>query len=266
MQAAINNAVVQTPASLSDVAGICSTGNCTFPTYSTLGVCSQVEDVSSTIVRNCHHEPTGPSTKCFYSVNDLVKSPPWRKDNLTIEVPGNTLWVGASDVMAGDSYPDPNSLGEFYVIYLPNTTNLDQFDVEKDHTRELVALKGSLNLCILSYQTNVTNGITSTVEKNRLTDLTWQDVQKPPNNHTETPAISMTLRGIEYWMTQSTGYAFKQYFAYEVFHGQGALGTGGDDGSTDMAATLSTILINQKNGQDALSKMLDNLAVSMTNA
>lgn len=263
MEAAINSAIIQTPADPSDVPGNCSSGNCTFPIYQTMGVCSTLDDITPTIVRNCHHENTGASTRCFYSVKDLQTHPPWREDNFTAEGIEMTLWVGASFIRIDENnYPDPNSLGEFYTIYLPNTT---AYDSEANFTKALVALKGSLNLCVISYQTNVTNGITKTVETSRATDLIWRPLQKTTNN-TNTSVIWTTSGGKEYWISQDSGYAFKNYLSLDVFYGHSQTGIGGDRGSTDAAVTLAGLLVNQKNGQNALSKMLDNLATSMTNA
>lgn len=263
MEAAINSAIIKTPADPSDVTGNCSSGNCTFPIYETMGVCSRLDDITPTIVRNCHHENIGASTQCFYSVSDLQTHPPWREDNFTTAGIQMTLWVGASSVTIDeDNYSDPNSLGVFYTIYLPDTT---AYGSQGNFTKALVALKGSLDLCVISYQTTVTNGITKTVEKSRATDLTWQPVRKEINNN-DTPVISTTSGGKEYWMSEDSGYAFKNYLGLDVFYGHSQTGVGGDLGSTDASATLAGLLVNQKGGQAAVSNMLDNLATSMTNA
>lgn len=267
MEAAIDSALIQTPADPSEVIGNCPSGNCTFPDYETMGVCSRVHDISPTIVRNCHHENTGAETQCFTSVADLQTYPPWRKDNFTGDGKDMTLWVGTSGVLELDDQLDPNSLGVFYTIYLPDT---QAYHSKSNVTTELVALKGSLDLCVISYQTTVTSGITKTVEKSRATDLTWQPLWKVTGN-TDEAVISTISGGKEYWMTEETRYAFRQYLSDDVFHGHSQKGETVSPvvpvtGSTKAATTLARLLVNEKGGQDAVSKMLGNLATAMTNA
>ena len=268
MNVAINAAVQQILADPSEVQATCQTGNCTFALYETMGICAQVDDVTATIVRNCHHESSGPSRTCFYSVADLQDQPPWREDNMTVANPQMSLWVGASDVHP-PNYPNPNALGTFYTIYLPDTKAFDTIDQLDDFTPALVALKGSLNLCTITYNTSVTNGVTKTVETQRTTNLPWSPAQADIQN-TDTPVISAKTAsgGTEYQITQSSGFAFKTYLSAEIFHGDSQVGTGGELGSTAASATLAQFLVNRpkQEGNDELVKMLDNMAVAMTNA
>ena len=261
MEAAINSAITQTPADPSEVAGNCSSGNCTFSTYETMGVCSKLDDITPMIVSNCHHEDTGATLRCFYTVTELQVSPPWRGDNFSTDNPQMTLWVGATESTDSQDY---NSLGQFYTIYLPDTK---AYGSQTNITGELVALKGELDLCVISYQTTVTNGITKTVEVDRATDLTWQSDGKVIDNN-YTSVISTVSGGKEYWMSQNSTNAFRQYLTLDVFHGNNQIRAFGEGelGTTDTATTLAGLLVNKKGGQDAVSKMLDNLAISMTNA
>ena len=195
MNAAINSAIQQVPASFSDVQAICPTGNCTFPDYETMGVCSEAEDVSSTIVRNCHRRFPGDTTpNCFYSVKDLQDDPPYREDNMTIfEIP-MSLWVGAGDTGMGDNTENTNpvSLGTFYTIYFHNKGDINSMDSKSsDYTPVLTAVKGSLNLCTMTLQTKVTNGVTSTTQTQQTSDLPWAKSQMTING-TDTPVISAT--------------------------------------------------------------------------
>ena len=258
MEAAINSAIIQMPADPSEVAGSCSSGNCTFPTYGTLGVCSKLDDVTPTIVHDCHHEDTGATSRCFYTVTELQVNPPYRWDNFSTDDPQMTLWVGAPGNMGS---LDLNSLGQFYTIYLPDTKG---YGSQANITEELVALKAELYLCIISYQTNVTNGITKTVEVDRATNLTWQ--RGFDNN--DASFISTTSDGKRYWMYDNSTYAFWNYLTLDVFHGHGEMNgfVDGEIGTTDAASTLAGLLVDKKGGQGAVSKMLENLAISMTNA
>lgn len=272
MNAAINSAIQQAPASFSDVQPICPTGNCTFPDYETMGVCSEAEDVSPTIVRNCHRRFPGDKTpNCFYSVKDLQDDPPYREDNMTIFGIPMSLWVGAGDTGIGDNteYTNPASLGTFYTIYFHNKGDIDSMDSESsDYTPVLTAVKGSLNLCIMTLQTNVTNGVTSTTQTQQTSDLPWAKSQMTING-TDTPVISATAAdGKDYYITLHSGRGFKIYLADEIFWGNSQTLTGGYWGSTPAAATLTGLLVDKpiQEGLDGLTKMLDNMGVAMTNA
>lgn len=272
MNAAINSAIQQIPASFSDVQANCQTGVCTFSDYQTMGVCSKVEDVSSTIVRNCHSRFTGDKTpNCFYSVKDLQDDPPYREDNMTIFDIPMSLWVGAGDTGIGDNteYTDPVSLGTFYTIYFHDKADIDSMvSQSSDYTPVLTALKGSLNLCTMTLQTNVTNGVTSTTQTQQTTDLPWAKSQMTIND-TDTPVVSATAAdGKDYSITQHSGRGFKIYLADEIFYGNSQTLTGGYWGSTPAAGTLTGLLVDKpiQEGIDGLTKMLDNMAVAMTNA
>lgn len=272
MNVAINSAIQQAPASFSDVQAICPTGNCTFPDYETLGVCSEAEDVSSTIVRNCHRRFPGDETpNCFYSVKDLQDDPPYREDNMTMSGIQMSLWVGAGDTGIGDNteYTNPVSLGTFYTIYFHNKGDINSMDSESsDYTPVLTAVKGSLNLCTMTLQTNVTNGVTSTTQTQQTSDLPWAKSQMTING-TDTPVISATAAdGKDYYITQHSGRGFKIYLADEIFWGNSQTLTEGYWGSTPAAATLTGLLVDKpiQEGLDGLTKMLDNMGVAMTNA
>ena len=56
---------------------------------------------------------------------------------------------------------------------------------------------------------------------------------------------------------------FKSYFSYEIFHGHSNLR--GELGSTEAAAALGEHLVDKTGRQDAVSKMLEKAAISMTN-
>ena len=82
--------------------------------------------------------------------------------------------------------------------------------------------------------------------------------------------MSTLSGGKEYWITQESRYAFKNYLSLNVFYGNSQRGLFDDPNiglSTSNAATTHAgLLVIQKGGQDAASKMLGNLATSMTNA
>ncbi|KAL8710173.1 MAG: hypothetical protein Q9220_005256 [cf. Caloplaca sp. 1 TL-2023] len=277
MGTAIVSVLSGTPVSPSDITGDCQTGNCTFQAYSTMGICSKVEDVSSTIVKRCpRNTDDGFLPGCTYTVQELRDHTPWRQENLTTLFKGSqayhSLWLGASDTREYD-LPDPNTLVEFYAVYLTDTTVFDS-DSEADFSDAVSALKGSLNLCVLSYQTQVVNGTTQTSELSRKTDLAWKIESKKVCEHgtSSCEVIATTDGGDEYWIDTFNKRAFNQYLGLEIFRGYSSAKLNvvnfDESGLIDTAPIVADLLVDKTkaNGQIALGKMLDDLAVGMTNS
>ncbi|KAL9105116.1 MAG: hypothetical protein Q9163_000034 [Psora crenata] len=268
MGTAIDLAIIGTPADPSDVKADCHTGNCTFGLYSTMGICSRVDDVTPNVVKSVRVETTAVLR---------VAHPPWRENNLTTGgVAGNppyTLWIGASDMKRPQfeqqyTFPNPNTLTEFYVVYVSDTKVFTP-DSDADFSNTVVALKGGLDLCVYQYDTTVINGTTKTVEKARSIDSKWEMVDK--NSMLYHPEMATENIG---WTTR-LGEQFTDYLGLEIFRGSNSDGTNvkniGDGAATaasDAAQTFADLLVNKprSEGQDGLRKMLDNLAIGMTNA
>ena len=179
MQAAINQGIFQIPVDPSDIRAECRTNNCTFEQYSTLGICSRVDDVTTDVRRNCPSGNDGRSQGCNYTVKDLQAHPPWRPGDLTTggpRTPQYSLWIGSSDIVSSmyDGYmyifPNPNTLTEFYTLYISDTKVFSD-DSDADFSDSVVALKGGLDLCIYQYNTTVINIATKTLEKARIPEF-----------------------------------------------------------------------------------------------
>ena len=282
MGSAIEQGIIKIPADPSDVKASCLTSNCTFGSYSTMGICSRVDDVTPDVVEYCSpgSEFSGESPACSYTVRELQVHPPWRLSDLTAgrrgaggeNIPPETLWVGASDSY---SFLNPNTLTEFYVIYVPDTTIFNTAVSSPDSAAKfpgsVVALKGGLDLCINQYNTTFINGTTKTVELNKLTDLKWSTIQKTVKNNNFT-AVSCQTGGSEYWMDEKTLGVFNHFLGLEVFQGSSSYGLNlniaGIGGESDASRTFARLLVNQSRavGQDGLKEMLENMAIGMTNA
>ena len=285
--AAIYTAIVGTTADPSDVRATCQTSNCTFGSYSTLGVCSRGDDVTPDVVQRCRPSRKDPTLGCAYIVKELQDHPPWRIGNLTTGAGSHgspyTLWVGSSDIVPPDmgedsqsgyqyTFPDPNTLSEFYIIYVQDTTDYDITGAGPDLLSSVVALKAGLDLCVYQYDTTFINGVTKTIEKGRVTNLNWAQVTKVIANN-QFSAVSVTSSGQEYWMDSSNVISFNYYLGLEIFQGSSYQGIkvldhGLGAGYSDAAETFAGLLVNKPrpDGRDALKKMLDNLGTGMTNA
>ncbi|KAI4233434.1 MAG: hypothetical protein LQ349_004416, partial [Xanthoria aureola] len=237
-----------------------------------MGICSKVEDVTPTNRTICRLENDGIGgtlTNCGYTVQELQKHP----DEILYPVPNGkkltyTLWIGSND-----EYPNPNTLVEFYAIYLSNTSTPSS-DIQEGTSDTVVALKGSLNLCVLSYQTQMRNGITETVEISRKDNLTWQTKSKNVchGGSSSCPVIASSDGGTECWMESVDRKAFNQYLGLEIFRGYTTVGldlvSSDETGLIDTAASIAGMVVNKtvSEGQDKLAKWLNNLAQAMTNS
>ena len=270
MELAIDQAFLGIPASPSNVTASCQTNNCTFESYLSMGVCSRVEDVTSTIVKNySRHRHNSESSGCDYTVEELKANPPWRLGNLTTEAPIYTLWIGSSD----NDFPESNTLTELYTIYFSNTTGFkDHNDV--DRLNSVVALIGGWDLCVKRFATAVVNGTTVTSEESTLTNSKWNTVTKTIG----TQSFNTTLcenDGVEYWMDVPARRAFHDFLGLEIFQGSSSsginvvdLGSGSETSEIDAPLTIAGLLVNQPTGvgQDRLGNLLGNISTSMTNA
>lgn len=85
----------------------------------------------------------------------------------------SNLWVGSSQIGTpnpGYQFPNPRTMVEFYMIYLPDPS-VRSLDSKQQFTRSLVALRGTLDMCVETYNTSMEFGVTSTDETGTIPDL-----------------------------------------------------------------------------------------------
>ena len=276
MIGAITNGLVNSDASPSNVSGNCPTGNCTFGTYQSMGVCSGIVDVSSSITSKCRY--TGGDYRpfgCNYTVPAISQHP--TVNNTVFQTSNSdTFWVGASTILDGYVYPDINTLVQFYVIYAPDLDKWNSFDRRDDHKADLIALQVTLSLCLYTYDSNMKLGVTDTQEVSRTTNSDWQ-YQDDRNATAITTFASTTQNGETFGMKKAIIIAFNNYLSAQTFVGKAQMV--GDDVptingnreydstyDTDAAVALTSSIYGQPAGMQGLSKKMDNFATSLTNA
>lgn len=273
MQVAVTSGLLTTDASPSDIKGTCQTGNCTFEDYSSLAICSSVDDVTPTLIAHCPPGYSDTRPGCIYTVPDLQTLPTWRRDNFTLTGGDFTLWIGASQVSNNSNgFPSgPDTLVEFFVLYLPDVSVLT-LDSKANVTASVVAFKGALNLCVQTYQTTITNGDTSTNVKGTQKNLNWQSVSKTQGKTSVQVFSATDAKGKEYWMEQVTRDTFNRYLAAAAFFGEYSParpppGFDRNESTSDAARGLSDRLYNgNPKGMQGMSDLLANVATSMSNA
>ena len=262
MRIAVQDGLINHNANASDVTAKCSTGDCTWRDYLSLGVCSSVDDVTPSIIEHCKSaSDKGDPVDCSYSVSALEQDPPFSGTNLSEEA---TLFIGANPPASNFSYPAANTLVEFYVIYLANLSILK--DSEPSYVNQLVALRGTINLCLYTYRTSVINGTTVTVQVDKLTGLDWQTA-KQDSDH---PVVSTTVPGSLdlFSFDRNMVDDFHAYLSLVAFTGTASENerTNVSTYTSDTAQAFAATLYGASPGIQGLSAQLNNLAISMTNA
>ncbi|KAL8658221.1 MAG: hypothetical protein Q9226_001158 [Calogaya cf. arnoldii] len=246
-----------------------------------MGVCSDVLDVSPTIIStpragsNKDGIPPGndysvPDTKDTKNVIEngpvnQIKKPSFSGKVLSSVKNGDTLWVGSQDT-ANKQYERTNQLMRFYVIYVRNLTSWNEIkNFKRDHKDELTALQVTLDLCLYTYTTNMTFGVTSTTEVTKKTDLQWKVSTDPKRDTTymETTNASETFS-----MSEINQWSWNNFLTYQTFLGAAQYRPrGGPENTTenDVVRSIANSLYNEGTGIEGLSRLMDNLALSMTN-
>lgn len=171
MLSAIRSGMLDSYRSLSNVSGTCSTSQCTWGNHTTLAVCSSVEDISSTTL----------------TFNGSVSIQELKDRNRTLkDIVGRnaaTFWTdslffpSANPARTNTSRETkPNSKGmpslaEVYVVYWPSCNGTTALKSERTDPKSWRALKGTLNLCMLTLDANTTNGVMNTTVLDRQIDV-----------------------------------------------------------------------------------------------
>lgn len=280
MGAAIVDGLLKRDINPSDVMGSCGTGNCTWEDYQSLGVYSTVTDVSSTITSTCrkqksYFKPAG----CSYSVPAIDGHPTARGTVLETSRHGQTLWVGASYRapplplgMGSKPYMPPglHMLEQFYVIYVPDLNRWDELDVTEDHKVELVALQATLSLCVNTYHSSMTFGVMNTQRLSQEKNLDWHNVNETFEGHS-TEFVTVTHGGETFWMSEDTRRSFHKHLSLQTFSGSASMRSeepdgGGNSTENDVVRAITASLYEDPDRIRGLSGLLENLAVSMSNA
>ena len=281
MRLAVIDGLLRNDVSPSNIQVSCPTGNCTWGSYQTLGVCSNVEDVSSSITSRCRKFSTSDYSQagCNYSVPDISEHPTLTGTQLDVYDGGlgHTLWVGASDLYTPQgtySYPSINTLVQFYVIYVRDYAKWDTLDMTNGHKDELIALKGTLNLCLYEYDTSTVSGETKTTELGQNTGQDWETGEAvEDDNIVQFSTVTTTHDSETFWMKSDNIKSFTEFLSYETFVGFASLrsqakapGGGGNNTDNDIVGAIAASVYGDDTGVQGLSKLLNNLTISMGNA
>lgn len=287
MRAAIKSAAAQNYQSHSNVTGHCPTDQCSWEEFTTLAVCTSVEDVSSSIVIH-HQDEDIPAVFTVQELKDINRPPPEGDTGVHFTFWADTLhFPGLLDGSTRNSSATtkvPHSgiaaLAETYILYYPACENKKPENkivtpVRSD-PKEWRALKGTMNICLQTLQAKYTNNGMNTTVLKETHNLSW--TTKPPVNIKGDDLVQTCTEyeGEDYCFW---GQYWSQYGRQigEVFNGTAVLIEYGDDSydPADWMITLANDILGSSpsscNGSKPLhlkgfETRFNNVAISITNA
>ncbi|KAL8865305.1 MAG: hypothetical protein Q9174_006958, partial [Haloplaca sp. 1 TL-2023] len=232
-----------------------------------MGVCSNVVDVSSTITSKCRRTgrqffPAG----CNYSVLaiDENESPTMQ----TFASGSHVTFIIGAICAATNPYPKINTLVQFYIIYVPDIVKWDTLEVTSDYKHELIALQVTLSLYLYRYNTSIVFGTTTTIEEEKITELDWQrDTATIDDSRSSFDIITTTYDSEKFWIDAQNKNAFNSYLSLQTFNGLAEShpmdsSVGVNQTSNDIVQAIQSSIYEDP---PRLNALMDNLAVSMTN-
>jgi hypothetical protein len=295
MKLAIFTGLLRDGVNPSEVQGSSVTGNCTFGVFASMGVCASVEDVTQSILvdfKDTEHFSGISDDNCSYTVPALRSTHPFSNVRTRSgEDAHSTLYMGAGMILPdAEMYdtsetPINDTLIEFYIIYVPDLTIVPIIDItvppqdreKANYTAKIAALKGTLSLCAHTYNSSMQFGVTQTTLQAQETDLLWRHdttvegggyVASVPRTSDTLFMNSRSMNGLSVWLITSTfnGTArMKPPPPPNANVGPGQFATlASKQVATHLYGNESGIKV--ADGVAALTNLLDNVAMSMSNA
>jgi hypothetical protein len=259
--------------SLSNITGHCPTNQCSWQRHTTLAICSSVEDISSTVVEFS----TGHSS--VQALKDVNLAPPSLSEGNQPTFWAESLYLPSTKVgrtnpsqvtqANGNGMP---SLAEVYVVYYPACNGTSQLSSNGigDRPELWRAFKGTLSLCMLSLESNTTNGKTNTTIENE-----WKDIFERVDTDLYCAQVGQEPRSCvdaTQWSTygQLIAQGFNAFAYFEVgednyIYDEAAVTLASDILGIDPTG-CSSLSLTTDQGLKGLGMRVKNVATSMTNA
>lgn len=158
-----------------DISGRCSSANCTWEPYTTLGFCNSVEDVTSTIVTTCGETVVCPGTKCWTTYNCNATTPELNQTD------SRQLTKSTNDVVFGVFTSGTLSQGQPFALdqtsYDFNLVNITVLfstqDKNSNSSDAYRAFKATIRPCMQVVKTRIINGTVSSDTVKVMDDVEW---------------------------------------------------------------------------------------------
>lgn len=274
--------------SLSDVPASCSTGNCSWVEYSSLGVCTSVLDLSSTIIYNACNLTAFDE---IFKLNGLTNSGfpcfNYTLPKLALQTDSNADFSGITNASLTNAFPDisifpppmkilslepsydsssSNSVGTIYLMYQPGF-------LANSTLPSPVAFELNLNLCLHKYNTTVINGVTNTTilsSQNLETHVTKIFSERDATTDYMVNNSYISIGGMTFGTSDLSIMALSQTIAALLSSCYFVVDQANEEDYAvycDFTLGFSFIqnLLNTTNPLSAITTQWENMAISMTN-
>lgn len=256
MKAAILRGLYAGTTTIDHIRPTCPGGNCTYPDYRSLAICTRSEDVSSDL----EHKKPYPYYSEYpnvwqWSVTDsnyLINNGEnvFNLSSAAKENPIKSHGYGTLDFSQSIAFKDSSHpVADVFMIYAAT----------KDKSEKIGAWEFLLEWCVQSYSTTVTNG-TATTERHEavsLKDGDYPDFMVGPGT---LELYQNYFRDLFQGEAKRDGYSTRLYVSNDAT--QVLFQPVNIFGKTENGTNVTP---NQGDGMDQLQKILDNIAVAMTN-
>ncbi|KAL9032667.1 MAG: hypothetical protein Q9180_006371, partial [Flavoplaca navasiana] len=269
MKAAILNGLYAGTTTINHIQPTCPGGNCTYPDYRSLAICTRSADVSSHLKSEKAYDGDSPErTQENFNVlkwyltdyNYLISN---GTDVFSLgSAAKNPTQYDELDFSQSIAFKDSSApIADVFMIYARSRSSND----------DIAALEFLLEWCVQSYTTTVTNGTATTERHDAVSNFSV------PGSVGESPQMSLDHR--DFTLAPGTLSLYQKYFR-NIFRGK-AWREGNPTqlyvSSDATQALFQPVNIfgrtvngkddtpNQGGGIDELQKILDNIAVAMTN-
>ncbi|RDW66797.1 hypothetical protein BP5796_09546 [Coleophoma crateriformis] len=259
---------------ISAIAPTCPSGNCTWPEYQSLGVCSRVSNISHLLNETTVGDgQMGPTIMNLTLPNDAYLEYGVYKTNISSGLaitytPGQQLGLLTDNTTIGPLILDA------YIIYERDGANFLEVN-STNPAYEFDALEILLYWCVNAYQTTVNLGLATTTVSNSSTKVTYQS-----ENIYDNITIAAPTGTAEYNVTGTSNAVLSQYLT-DIFQGEyaGAFPNSIGGSTTDLALIIQKLIEpSVQNAElpaavntpaqvlNGVTNYTQNMAISMTNS
>jgi hypothetical protein len=238
IKAGVYNGLYNSQASLADIQPSCVSGRCSWQPHSTLAICAYIADVSLYIQTHTYSSSSNNITTFYTLPSGGLLAGAYQ--NMSLVATDNAKYIS----LAFQNNTPAAILADFYTFLITNKTSAPTL------------LETSLQLCVQTLNTTVTNGQTETNELFRSTNVTEQGGHKVivPNDTNNYIVGDYSFNDLNSFL----GTIFSGAFTITL--------DGSTTYSSDAIEVLVEALLVEPYDQAAMAIFLNGFATSLTNA
>lgn len=281
MKAAIQSGLYSAFSDVLDLPAVCSSGNCTWPSYRSLAICARSANVTTQLKNREVPVGGGTATRWYTSDHNYIMDRGEQLFNVSSVGKIVSVPLGQGDPFSTGNEGNEDALDfgasvAFSNVSSPLANGILIYTISRETPSIFVATEFVLQWCIQNYTTSVTNGTSSTERHGSFLDL-----PKPATRNTYLQVKPNDGDNREYSIDPGTHWTLQNYFR-GLLSGTANLTVGNVGGTPSISNDATQALFQpfnifgeRVNGSDAspgrgegqvgVDKILNNVATGMTN-